>query len=114
MKNKRGSVLVHVLIMGVIMAIIAAGLMSVMMLQYKVTGRMEQGSEAKKRAEVALAKIISNWNENGYCTSTNLSGYSSCAFTAPCTCTCSGSGMPTITGASVGGSCQIKINALIQ
>lgn len=105
-KNQKGYILIHVLITSVVVAIIAAGLMSVMMLQYQVTSRAEQGSKGRKGAEAGLSRIISSWNADGFCT--DISGAYDCTTGSPslatCTCACDPLGsMPELTVGPAGG-----------
>lgn len=116
-ENQKGYILIHVLITSVVVAIIAAGLMSVMMLQYQVTSRAGQGSKGRKGAEAGLSRIISSWNTNGFCTDIPVSDGSiyDCAAgasLASCTCTCTASvagGMPALTVAAGSPPCTITL-----
>lgn len=112
LKNDKGYVLIHVLITSILVAIIAAGLMSVMMLQYQVTIRAEQGSKGRKGAEAGLSRIVSAWNANGFCT--DISGTYDCSGSpslATCTCTCTAiaGGMPAITVSGSAPPCTIAL-----
>ena len=115
-KNQKGYILIHVLITSVVVSIIAAGLMSVMLLQYQLTSRVEQGSKARKGAEGGLSRIISSWNANGFCT--NIAGaYGSCAGAnlATCSCSCTAIGsMPAITVSGSAPPCTITLASPIQ
>ena len=90
--NRRGSVLMHVLVTGVIVAFIAAGLLRLAMLRYEVTARAQRSAQDKRSAEGALSLLITYWNlNNTRCADVPGSGgYSSysCGNTGTCDCTC--------------------------
>lgn len=83
--NRRGSVLIHVLITGAVVAAIAAGLMKMVLMNYIVVDKATKGTQNRKEAESALNGLVSYWNANGVCTSFN--GYSCNQSFSPCTCT---------------------------
>lgn len=122
MRNRRGGVLVHVLVTGVIVALIAAVILRVTLLRYVVTARTHKASQMKRYDEAALARITSNWSNalyGGTLTSiicaNNVPGYncSPSAFSPPgfcgCTCTPSVAGDPTVNTSLVGGECRLQI-----
>lgn len=83
--NKRGTILIHVLITGVVVATIAAGLMKMVLMNYIIVDKATKGTQNRKEAESALGNLISYWNANGVCTS--FSGYACSSGSSPCTCT---------------------------
>lgn len=112
--NRRGGVLVHVLVTGVIVALIAAVILRVTLLRYVVTARTHKASQMKRYDEAALARITSNWSNVSFACATppcytsiscanNVPGYTcSPAATSPpgfcnCICTPSIAGYPTVT-----------------
>ena len=100
--SARGSVLIHVLVTGVLVAFIAAGLLRISLMRYEVTARTQRSVENKRSAEAALNRALSYWGSaSSKCTS--FPGYT-CTNpdTCACTCTPSDTTQPTIraTGAS--------------
>ncbi|MBI4677939.1 MAG: hypothetical protein HY748_10185 [Elusimicrobia bacterium] len=120
-KSRRGSVMVHVLITSVIMGLLAAGMMSIVLMQYRLIHREHYGSRGKKYDEQAVSLLITYWSANAdlyngqpaYCLSfTPGSGVAySCGGTAglcSCTCTPNPPGFyPEVVAQIVGGSCEV-------
>lgn len=79
LKSSRGSILVHVLVTSILVTIIATGLMTFLMMQYKMADLASKMSQNKKKDELALAELISSWNSNA-------SGASVCGSFGPYTC----------------------------
>ncbi len=103
--GRRGSVLIHVLITGVVVAFIAAGMLRMVLMNYSAVDRVTKGSTNRKEAEAMLNRAISTWNQSGVCS--NFTGFTCNAGSSPCTCTGSAAGgavNPTIvvTGSSPG------------
>lgn len=111
--NKRGSVILHILVTGVVVAFIAAMLLRLTMFRFLVTSRSHKSAQMKRFDESALARLNSNWISGGVCSNFNGgSGLYSCSG-APgtCACTCTSPGAPTITAAVNGGACRITIDS---
>ncbi|MDX6770259.1 MAG: hypothetical protein SF051_12060 [Elusimicrobiota bacterium] len=87
--NKRGSVLIHVLMTGVVVAVIAAGLMRMTMLRYVASARATGGATARKQADAALNRALTYWN-NANIVCSAVPGYtcSPTYATSPGTCNC--------------------------
>lgn len=89
---RRGSVLVHVLMTGVVVAVIAAGLMRLTMLRYVASARAAGGAQARRTADAALNKALTYWNATNIVCGNNVPGYScspaSGASPGLCNCTC--------------------------
>lgn len=84
-KNKRrGSILIQVLIMGVVVSTIAAGLMKMVLMNYIIVDKATKGAQNRKEAESILNGALSDWNRDGVCS--DFPGYS-CGGGPPCTCT---------------------------
>lgn len=83
--NRRGSILIHVLITGVVVSTIAAGLMKMVLMNYIIVDKATKGTQNRKEAEATLSNLISYWNANGVCS--NFSGYTCSSGASPCTCT---------------------------
>lgn len=111
--NQRGSVILHVLVTGVAVALIAALLLRMTMLRAVVTSRSHKASQMKRFDEAALARLQSNWSSGQMCTS--FPGYTCAGATAGycgCTCTPSSAGDPIIyTSPSGSAPCQLSIQS---
>ncbi len=117
---ERGSVLAHVLIMSAIMSIVAAGMVSMVMMQYRATATVEQQTHAKKLDEIAFARLVSGWNSGanpGTPCVDLLADNSGLAYdcnpenACPCVCTPNDANMPTINVNLNAGVCQVFINS---
>lgn len=114
--GKRGSVLVHVLMTGVVVAIIAAGLMRMTMLRYVASARATGGTQARRHTDAALNRALTYWNQNNIVCGNSIPGYS-CApasVTSPgtCNCTCTSAGNATIRVTGGGAPpCSIEIES---
>ena len=100
--NKRGSVLLHVIVTGVLVAMIAAALLRMTMLRYQAVARGAQIVVDKRTDQAALASLIETWNQNNQVCSTPTPDFA-CAGTLPGTCGCSctilaGSALRTVVG----------------
>lgn len=88
--NRRGSVLVHVLITGVIVAFIAAGMLRMVLMNYIAVDRAAKGAANRKEAEAMLQRAITYWNKSNIVCSSDAT-YFPCAtpsVTSPGTCSC--------------------------
>lgn len=98
--GRRGSVLIHVLMTGVVVAIIAAGLMRMTMLRYVASSRATGSTAARRQTDSALNRALTYWNMTNIVCGNNIPGYSCSPFssTAPgtCNCTCTSAGTATI------------------
>jgi len=87
---RRGSVLIHVLVTGVIVAFIAAGLLRMVLMNYIAVDRATKGAQNRKEAEAMLQRAITYWNKsNVVCSSDAV--FFPCAtpsITSPGTCSC--------------------------
>jgi Tfp pilus assembly protein PilX len=63
--NKGGFVLVHVLVVGAIVAVIAAGLLRMTTMNYVLTRREITGAQNRKESEALLSRAMSFWNASG-------------------------------------------------
>ncbi|MBI5624899.1 MAG: hypothetical protein HY924_14075 [Elusimicrobia bacterium] len=117
-RNERGSVMVHVLVTSVIMGILAAGMMTIVLMQYRLIHRQAYGSMGEKYDEMALSMLVSFWGAN-QTVCQNMAGSHTDAISytcsgtpgsCPCTCTPSNSFYPVITVGAAGadGSCSIS------
>ncbi len=102
--------LLHVLVTGAVVALIAASLLRLATLRYQVTARAQQATVERRSDEGAMARIISAWNAaNQNCTA--VPGYSVSGSAGSCSCTLnpSSSGDPTVTAYMSGGNCTLKL-----
>ena len=87
--NRRGSVLVHVLITGVIVAFIASGLLRMVLMNYIAVDRATKGAQNRKEAEAMLQRALTYWNKNNIvCESTVEFPCATPSTTSPGTCSC--------------------------
>lgn len=103
MRKSRGSVLIHVLITGVIVAFIAAGLLRMVMMNYIVVERAAKGAQNRKETEAILDRVTTYWTQNGVCTTVPFFGACS-APASPCLCTGAALGGPTPPSIRVSGA----------
>lgn len=73
--SRRGSILVHVLVTSILVTVIAAGLMTFLMMQYKMADLSAKASQNKKKDEQVLAELIANWNIPGVEQCTNFGSF---------------------------------------
>ena len=118
--GKKGSVLLHVLVTGALIALIAATLLRMALLRYQITAHATATTKERRADEAALNMIITAWNMNNVaCSNTNLSNYSCApAATVPpgnCNCTCTPTGaaatasFPTIVAGGGSPPCTLVI-----
>jgi Tfp pilus assembly protein PilX len=96
-ESRRGSILVHVLLTGIVVALIAATLLRMALLRYQMGARGAAMLVAKRADQSALAEVMTMWNVNNATCSNLPAGQSnySCVPGAPptppgvCGCTCS-------------------------
>lgn len=110
--NRRGSVLVHVLITGVIVAFIASGMLRMVLMNYIAVDRASKGAQNRKESESMLNRALTYWNQaNAVCA--NIPGGLSCSGTpGTCNCTCPAGAVapaPRIIAAVAGGQCTVQL-----
>lgn len=117
MRNKKGSVLVQVLITSIIVVVIAMGLAQMLLLRYTATIRATKGTASKREAEGTLNRLAVFWAANGYCA--NPGGGLTCSgVTATCNaCTCTLTAIApatingTVTAAGTYPNCSLTLNS---
>jgi hypothetical protein len=110
--NRRGSVLIHVLITGVVVAFIAAGLMRMVLMNYVIVDRASKGAANRKESEAMLNRAITYWNQtNQVCA--NIPGGMNCSgVPGTCACTCPAGAVapnPYVFARVVGGRCAVDL-----
>jgi len=99
--GKRGSVLLHVLMTGALLALISATILRLAMLRYMVTARTTNTTKERRYDEAAVSLLVSKWNAtNVYCA--NVPNYYTCSGGAAgspapltsCNCNCTPVGGP--------------------
>jgi hypothetical protein len=96
--NKRGSVLLHVLVTGALLALIAGTLLRMALLRYQVTVHTTLTNQERRSDEAALNMVIGAWNSvNTACSQPAVLVNYNCtpASAVPpgnCGCTCSPTG----------------------
>lgn len=119
--GRRGSVLVHVLITGVVVAVIAGGLLRMILMNYIAVDRASKGAQNRKEAEAVLQRALTYWNKSNQVCSSDATFFP-CAGAGvganTCDCSCpSAAAVPRITvtriGGGVGGAppCAITITS---
>ena len=116
--NRQGSVILHVLVTGILVALIAALLLRVSFNSYLVTARTNAETVQLRQDSGALAVVIAGWNANNRVCSGGggTSGYT-CPGATPgtCACTCTVTGFPTattsvnVTAAMFDSVCQVQM-----
>lgn len=111
MRRIRGSVLIHVLVTGVIVSIITAGVLRMTLMNYIATARATSGASKRKESEALLSRAITYWNQaNAVCA--NIPGGYSCTGT-PGTCACDcpavSATAPYIHAYMSGGVCKVNL-----
>jgi hypothetical protein len=108
--NSRGSIMAHVLVTGVIVAVIASSLLRMTLLNYTAMARVSSGAQEKKEAEAAFNRVMTAWNAANAVCSNTVSGYSctGTAGTCGCVCTPSDPAFPTVTAASTPEGCRVS------
>jgi hypothetical protein len=92
--NKRGSILLNVMVMSVVVAYISAAILRMALLRYKLNSRAIYITQEKRADTGALSALTGAWAVNGLCSSV-LPIYDCHGWTAgTCGCTCSPSGPP--------------------
>ncbi len=114
--KKKGSVLIQVLVTAMIVAVIAAGIIQVVLMRGTIQARTEQGAGARQQAEGTLNTIMTAWNlANNTCVDapglvrTGGPGGCSCSYTAANgTTACAGTGCNPPLGTN---PCAVSITA---
>lgn len=113
--GRRGSVLLHVLVTGVLVALIAATLLRMSVLRYTLASRGGKALAEKRYDQAGFHAILTNWNQANTVCANNVPNYSCAPASASppgtCSCTCSPTlaNFPTVTASLVGGNCQLNI-----
>lgn len=113
--TRKGSVLLHILVTGTVVALIAALLLRMGMLRYLIGARAIQGAQMRRDDESALARVMSYWNSANTLCANNVPGYSCLpASTIPpgtcgCTCTPTDPKDAVVVSASSSGNCRLRI-----
>lgn len=90
-KTSKGSVLIHVLVTGIIVAFIAAGLLRMVLMNYIAVDRASKGAQNRKEAEAMLQRALTYWNKSNIVCSSDAT-YFPCvpaSVSVPGTCSCS-------------------------
>jgi hypothetical protein len=132
--NKKGHVLIHVLITTIIVVVIATGLAQMLLMRFTASNRAASGVAGRRQDEGSFNAVIATWNaNNAVCTNGPSAGIPaglSCPGCSPfpgpgcsctvspnaCSCPTAGSGItdsgrcPGVLTASVsGGRCKVQV-----
>ena len=112
--RRRGSILVQVLMTSVVVAVIAAGLMNMLMRRAALINRAREGVMARRKADSSFGVIMSRWNEAGMTCANSVPGFSLSGTPGSCACTYDDSATPQnpdISARLVAGRCTLTIVA---
>ncbi len=116
--GRRGQVLVHVLVTGVIVMILATGIARMLLMRYYAEARVEDGGAKRRLGESAIAEIQTAWSAaNTVCAATPAGSLVTRATGAAGSCTnCTYTGTDALSGdaisvaAAVSGSgCSLNV-----
>jgi len=110
--NRRGSVLIHVLITGVIVAFIASGLLNMVMMNYIAVDRATKGAQNRKEAEAMLNRALTYWNQVNQVCANIPNGFSCSGTPGTCSCTCPSGAVapnPYVWARISGGMCKVDL-----
>ena len=91
-RNKKGVVLLQVMILGIIIALLAAGMASMLLMRKYAASRLEENNIGLRADNGGLSQLLYSWNlknngNGGVCSS--LAGVYTCSPSAPsCKCKC--------------------------
>ena len=90
--RERGSILLHVMVTGAVMALIAATLLRMTMLRYQVSSRSQKILAENNDNQAVLSSILKAWNSaNGgggqTCANVVIAGYAYAGTPGTCNCT---------------------------
>jgi hypothetical protein len=118
--GKKGTILLHVMVTSVLVALIAATLLRLSLLRVQAASRGQKILTEKRLDQGALASIVAYWNSVNMTCANNVPNYSCApaAATIPgsCGCTCTPTvvqnpPLPTVTTNGTPASCQLNIGA---
>ena len=124
--NKKGHVLIHVLITTIIVVVIATGLAQMLLMRFTASNRAASGVAGRRQDEGSFNAVIALWNANNAVCSGAPAGFicptcsaGSCGCTVQptgCTCPTAGSGVTdtgrcpgVLTTSMVSGRCQVQV-----
>ncbi len=107
----RGSVLIHVMVTGALVALIAALLMRMAMFRATIAHRGGAALVEKRLDQAGFNSIMTNWNAANAVCSNTVPNYNCTGVAGACGCTCTPTlpDFPTVTAALVAGNCQITV-----
>lgn len=122
-RNRRGSVLLHVLVTGVLVALISATLLRMSFFRYAMAGRGALVLQEKRDDQAALAAVLGTWNNANKVCGGAPAGWGGCTNPGVCSCTCTRPGAVgppvidavTVTAAATGpvsNPCVVTIKSL--
>ena len=112
--NRKGSVLLQVMILGIIVAFLAAGMAAMLLMRGSATQHIEQGNMGARTDAGVLSNLLYYWNTAGVCSA--VPGYSLTPGANSCSCTLvsNGGGLVKVDVVSNGGSpCQSAISITV-
>ena len=115
-RGERGSILLHVLVTSVVVAVISAAIIRLALFRAQMAGRGALVLQEKRDDTGALATVASQWStvqgKQSACSGAPP-GWGGCSNAAAppnnCACTCTGPSGVVVTASLVGGLCQLSI-----
>ena len=106
MGGRRGSILVHVLVTSVLVALIAASLMRMALFRYTIASRGSEALGSKRMDQAGFNLVMTGWNKNNAVCSA-VQDYNCGGAAGVCNCTCDPTaalpGFPRVVAAQDGG-----------
>lgn len=109
--GSRGSVLAHVLVTAVIVAVISSGILRMVMMRYTGTARVHESSRNTRNAHGSFNVLMSAWNQSsGGAVCSDVGGFTCTGTPGTCGCTCNSStpGMGRVRTCLSGGQCVVR------
>ena len=111
--DERGSILLNVMVMSVVVAFISATILRMALLRYKLNSRVAYVTQEKRLDTGALSALTGAWAVNGLCSSAPPI-YTCAGTVGNCGCTCTpnaGAPYATVTTAGTASNCVLTIGA---
>ena len=113
--NRRGSVLLHVMVTGLLVAIISAALMRMAMFRFRMAQHGAGAMQAKRAGQGGMAALFAYWAVNQSCTDPNgtaANSYFKCTGVSAGNCGCTCKNFPYDPGVALGTVLPVTIQAV--
>ena len=105
--NQRGSALMHVLLVTMVVGLICASIMRARLQPALAAANMVEHIQSSAADEAALNRVTQVWMSGGSCSSDATAGVS-CSGSG-CSCRCTVTGLGSVTAAVSGGACSLSV-----